>query len=217
MRTPMRRPGNVVLLATIALAGALTALPSHATTDPEVTPQAATTDTVYYWNNVLLEVIRRAGGGPGPLARGAAMMHAGVFNAYNSADWSRRGWTGTGYAWYGGTPQRTGVFQNDDIAAGLVARDLLTDVFPGQGSFVAQSFTARHGTTAPADAVELARRVVGQMRTLRSGDGAVNTTRYQFSGTPGAWQLTGASCGASDGTNGPVDPNWGLVRPFTMT
>jgi hypothetical protein len=217
VRTPMRRPAGVAFLATVALVGALTALPSHAGTDPVVTPKVATTGTVYYWNDVLLEVFRRAGGGPGPLARAAAMMHAGVFNAFNSADWSRRGWTGTGFAFYGGTPQRTGLFQNDDIAAGLVARDLLIDVFPAQRGFVEQAFTARHGTTTPPDAVELAGRVVGQMRALRAGDGAANTTRYQFSGTPGAWQLTGSSCGASDGVSGPVDPHWGLVRPFTMT
>jgi membrane-associated phospholipid phosphatase len=217
VRTPMRHPAGVALLATVALAGALTALPSHATADPGVSPKLATTGTVYYWNDVLLEVFRRAGGGPGPLARAAAVMHAGVFNAFNSADWSRRGWAGTGYAWYGGTPQRAGLFQNDDIAAGLVARDLLTDVFPAQGGFVAQAFTARHGTTTPPDAVELAGRVVSQMRALRTGDRSANTTRYQFSGESGAWQLTGSSCGASDGASGPVDPHWGLVRPFTMT
>ncbi len=216
VRTPMPRAA-VTFLATVALAGALTAFPSHATTDPVVSPKAATTGTVYYWNDVLLEVFRRAGGGPAPLARGAAMMHAGIFNAFNSAAWSRRGWAGTGYAWYGGTPQRAGLFQNEDIAAGLVARDLLTDVFPAQRGFVAQAFTARHGTTTPSDAVELAGRVVSQMRGLRAGDGSANITQYQFSGEPGAWQLTGSSCGASDGVTGPVDPGWGAVRPFTMT
>jgi hypothetical protein len=221
MRLTMRRPVALALAAIVVLAGALSSA-SHAAIAPDVrstdvrSTQAAT-GTVYYWNNVLLEVFRREGGGPGPLARAAAMMHAGIFNAFNTADWSRRDWRGTGYNWYGGPTQMEGLFVNDDIAAGLVARDLLIDVFPAQSGFVNQAFTNRHGTNNPPDAVELSGRIVTQMRGLRAGDGSDADNRYPFSGEPGGWQLTGSTCGASDGVNGPVDPKWGLVRPFTMT
>src|SRR4051794_24984819 len=41
-------------------------------------------DAITHWNDVLLDVVRDVGGPPGPIARGAAMMHAAVYDAVNS-------------------------------------------------------------------------------------------------------------------------------------
>jgi hypothetical protein len=201
-----RRVGTVaVVLAT--LAGPLL-VPSPAAAQTG----AATAGTITYWNDTLLELYRRQGGGPGPLARAAAMMHAGIFNAINTADWSQRGWTGQGVDWYGARPAPTGSYVNEDAAAGMVARELLFQLFPAHQSFISQRFTARYGQTVPNDAVDLSNRTVAEIRRLRNGDGSANLTPYQVQNTPGAWRPT-----AGGGCNSAIDPNWGTVRPFTMT
>jgi hypothetical protein len=202
-----RRVGTVaVVLAAVASSLLVPASPAAAQTG------AATSATIFYWNDTLLELYRRQGGGPGPLARAAAIMHAGMFNAINTADWSQRGWTGQGVDWYGARPAPTGSYVNEDAAAGLVARELLFQAFPAHQPFIAQRFTARYGQSPPNDAVDLANRTVAEIRRLRNGDGSANFTPYQTSTTPGAWRPTaGGGCGNA------VDPNWGAVRPFTMT
>jgi hypothetical protein len=177
---------------------------------------AATAATIHYWNDTLLELYRRQGGGPGPLARAAAIMHAGIYNALNTADWSQRGWTGQGFDWYGARPAPQGSYTSEDAAAGVVARELLMQAFPSHQSYIRQRFEARNGQSPPNDAVDLANRTVAEIRRLRDGDGWDNLTPYPFQSTLGAWQLTGhASCDSATGD--PVTPNWGTVRPFTMT
>ncbi len=38
------------------------------------------TDAVSRWNDVLLTVVRKGGGPPGPIARGGAMMHGAIYD-----------------------------------------------------------------------------------------------------------------------------------------
>ncbi|MFJ1967198.1 hypothetical protein ACIO93_00855 [Streptomyces sp. NPDC087903] len=47
-------------------------------------PRQQIADPVHYWNDVLLQVIRREGGGPGPMARSAAMLNAAIYDAESS-------------------------------------------------------------------------------------------------------------------------------------
>ncbi|HEY0638331.1 MAG TPA: S8 family serine peptidase [Pseudonocardiaceae bacterium] len=165
-----------------------------------------TRNNVRYWNDVLLETIRRQGGGPGPLARGAAMMHAGLFDAVNSATLSRRG--STPYDSYL-TLQTVHQSVNENLVAGFVARDLLVAAFPQQQAFVDQKFAERYGTSTQAVARQLADTVVAAMTTARTGDGSAGGTAYTPQNVPGAWRPT-------DGCTA-VDPHWGAVVPFTMT
>jgi PAP2 superfamily len=169
----------------------------------------ATTGTVYYWNNVLLETFRRHGGSPGPLARAAAIMHGGVFDLLNSAKWSRQRLIGTGY------DRAFGLFEfdpaaDDNLAAGIVARDLLTWVFPDQASYVQQKYTERHGSASQQAATDAAAQVVNIVKFYRSNDGSGAAPTYTFDNVPGAWRLT-------TGCTSAVDPHWGLVKPFVMS
>jgi hypothetical protein len=205
-----RRIALVTVIAT-TVAGSLLAAPSPAAAQTG----GATPATIYYWNDTLLELYRRQGGGPGPLARAAALMHTGIFNALNTADWSQRGWTGQGFNWYGARPAATGSYVNEDAAAGLVARELLMQAFPNHQTFIRQRFEARNGQAPPNDAVDLANRTVAEIRRLRNGDGWDNLTPYPFESTLGSWQLTGQGC--NNPGSSPVNPTWGQVRPFTMT
>lgn len=202
-------------LMAVAIAGLALAVPASAANAPDsASPVAAsrsavispTQNTVYYWNEVLLEAIRRQGGGPGPISRAAAMMHAGMYDAINSAVLSKRGSTPyDGYL----TLRAVHHSVNENLAAAYTARDLLIDAFPQQRDFVEQKFAQRHGNANQAAARQLADIVVNAMKAARADDGASDTVVYTPENVPGAWRPT-------DGC-APVGPNWGNVKPFAMT
>ncbi|MFI7358907.1 hypothetical protein ACIBTP_33870 [Streptomyces avidinii] len=80
-RSP-RRPRALAVAAVLAATGAvLTAAPQPA---QAALPPQTVADPVHYWNDVLLEVIRREGGGPGPMARSATMVNLAMYDAASS-------------------------------------------------------------------------------------------------------------------------------------
>lgn len=170
----------------------------------------ATTSTVYYWNSVLQEVYRRQGGGPGPLARGAAIMHGAIFDVLNSANWSRQNLVGTGYD----RAFALLVFDpvtDDNLAAGIAARDLLKFVFPAHSAYIQQKYTERHGSASQPAATNAAAQEVNLVKSARGNDGSGAPQSYTFDNVPGAWRFTTPNCTA------PVDPHWGAVQPFVMS
>lgn len=209
MSRGLQRSLGVVLTSLLVATGSLitTATPAAA--------NGATTATIHYWNDTLLEAFRRQGGGPGPLARAAAMMHTGIFDIFVGAQWVDQNGTGSGYQGYVVGPSDTeclsslGISINEDLAAGFAARDLLIDALPAQRTYVEGRFTARYGTpsTFSVDA-GAARCVVDRMRSLRANDGANATPSYVNDNTAGAWRETANFCTA------PVTPHWGGVLPF---
>lgn len=202
----MRRRLGVLLLAVLSIVGVpVVVAPQTAIAE------TATTDMITYWNSVLLEGFRRQGGGPGPLARAAAMMHAGIFDTINSARWSRQNWTGTGFAGYLTTRGDIDKDVIDNLAAGYAARDLLIDALPAQRAFFEQKFTERYGASSQVSARSLADTVVTNMRAARANDGSGGGSSYTPDGVPGAWRPTGTPACT------PVTPQWGRVRPFVMT
>ncbi|MFE9202673.1 vanadium-dependent haloperoxidase [Micromonospora sp. NPDC007230] len=205
----MRRSLGVVLASLLAAIGSLV------TTATPAAANGATTATIHYWNDTLLEAFRRQGGGPGPLARAAAMMHTGIFDIFTGARWVDQNGRGSGYRGYTVGPSDTeclsslGISINEDLAAGFAARDLLIDALPAQRTYVEGRFTARYGTPSPFDVdAAAARCVVDRMRSLRGNDGANATPSYVKDNTPGAWRETENFCAA------PVTPHWGSVLPF---
>jgi hypothetical protein len=201
---------GVFVMAILALMGALVTIPRPAAAelavdgiDTVLTPDTA---NVFYWNEVLLEAFRRQGGAPGPLARAAAMMHAGLFDAINSATLSRKG--STPYNSYL-TLQTVDQSVNQNLAAGYAARDLLIEALPAQSSFVQQKFTERYGSSSQVVARQLADTVVNNMKAARANDGSSATTGYTPEGVPGSWRPTDGCTAAT--------PVWGNVRPFTLT
>jgi membrane-associated phospholipid phosphatase len=201
---------GVLLLAVLAFMGTLVTMPRPAAAELAVDQAGVELlpdmDNVYYWNDVLLEVFRRQGGGPGPLARGAAMMHAGMYDAINSATLSRTG--STPYNSYL-TLVTVGHNVNQNLAAGFTARDLLIAAFPAHTSFIQQRFTERYGSSTQTLARQLADTVVNNMKAARNNDGSSATTGYTPEGVAGSWRPT-------DGCTA-VDPHWGNVTPFALT
>ena len=70
---------TAAVLATTGSALTVASQPAQAALPPQ---QIA--DPVHYWNDVLLQVIRREGGGPGPMSRSAAMLNAAIYDAESS-------------------------------------------------------------------------------------------------------------------------------------
>ncbi|MDG4823752.1 vanadium-dependent haloperoxidase [Asanoa sp. WMMD1127] len=171
----------------------------------------ATVSTVYYWNNVLLELFRRQGGGPVPLARAAAIMNGGIFDTLNSANWSRQNLVGTGFD----RAFALLVFDpntDDNLAAGIAARELLKFTFPSQQAYIQQQYTARHGTASQQAATNAANQVINSVKAARANDGSNAPPTYTFDNVPGAWRLTpNPDCTA------PIDPNLGRMKPFVMS
>ncbi|MEU4623362.1 vanadium-dependent haloperoxidase [Actinoplanes sp. NPDC023801] len=199
-----RLTGTLVAMA-VTTTGAVTALQQ-----PAAAATTASSATVQYWNETALQVFRQQGGGPGPLSRGAAMMHGAIFDVLNSADWGRKSYVGTGFR-HAFVMADTSTTVNDDLAAGIAARDVLIDAFPAQSAYINQRYAGRHGTTAQADATALAGQVVAAVRANRVNDGASASQAYTVGTEAGAWQLNEGACTRA------VDPHWGRVRPFVMT
>ncbi|MFE9749280.1 FG-GAP-like repeat-containing protein [Saccharothrix saharensis] len=166
---------------------------------------AAPVDQVVFWNGVLLDTFRQAGGAPGPLARGAAM----TFRAMRAAN----------------VPQTpAGVTVNRGAAMAAAAYHVLIRVFnPTDYRGVTLDFTAKynealaHAGSAGNDASTTFGRQTAEAEVNgRSNDGWNDPTAYvpDAAGTPGAWRPSGGDCveAADAGT-----PNWGKVRPFVLS
>jgi hypothetical protein len=214
MHISIRRWLGLILASVLAMTGlaVVTQQPAAAAPVPVPVPVSkATVDTVYYWHNVLLELFRRQGGGPGPLARAAAIMHGGIFDILNSANWSRQNLIGTGYD----RAFALLVFDpltDDNLAAGITARELLKFVFPSQQAYIDQQYTARHGTTTQQAATDAANQEINIVKAARTNDGSNAAPTYTFDNVPGAWRRTpNPDCTA------PIDPQFGAVTPFVMS
>jgi hypothetical protein len=189
-------------LAVLTFLGLLIGLPQPAVAGP------ATAGTVYYWNDVLLGAIRLEGGGPGPISRSAAMMHAGLFDALNSAVASKAPGHRPAYRQYL-TLKIVDRSVDQDLAAGFTAHDLLVDAMPAQRAYIDQKFAERHGSSFQLPARQLADAVVGNVRAARANDGSNATMSYTPDGVAGSWRPT-------DGCTA-ITSDWGAVRPFALS
>jgi membrane-associated phospholipid phosphatase len=161
-------------------------------------------DPVRYWNDVLLELFRRLGGAPGPLARTAAMLHTTLFDVVNHQSRADQALDNTPYRSYlGALPAVPG----DDVAGAVhvAARELLLALHPAGATIVEAAFADCRPTGST-----LGSTAAGAMLALRANDGSDAAGPYQPDGVPGAWRPTSAGTGA-------VTPHWGRVRPFSGT
>jgi hypothetical protein len=212
----------IALLAALAAAGTLVVAapaPARAALPPQTIK-----DPVHYWNDVLLRLIRREGGGPGPMARAAAMMNAAMYDAAGSYRLKWKG--GISSAPYLHAEAYAGWIEGPDEEERVVGRtayNILLHLYGNQADWLDQRFRDRFGTAPTAFDlldVTIVNKMVTQMENARYLDGSENKKPYEGSTEPGAWRPTSypdmvdPQCQQASQA---VSPNWGLVKPFALT
>lgn len=162
-------------------------------------------DAITHWNDVLLKVIRQVGGAPGPITRGAAMMHASMYDAVNSIAPS---------------PYRPYLVSvpaapNASIEAAVAqaAYATLAATFPTTtvplAAILADEIDALPSGPEVAAGESVGKAAAAAMLAARHGDGADDTAPYVSNPpAPGDWRPTGSGDA--------VGPYWGHVKPFCI-
>ncbi|GAA3951968.1 hypothetical protein GCM10022384_02020 [Streptomyces marokkonensis] len=228
-RTRTVRPHTGMWRRALSAAMVLAATGSVLTVAPQTAqaalPQHAIADPVHYWNDVLLQVVRREGGGPGPMARAAAMMNAAIYDAESSYQLKWKGKIASEpyiYAhkydgWIEGPAE-------EERVIGRTAYNILLGLYgENQAHFLDEKFRERFGTEPTEfDLLDLTvvNRMVTQMEDARDGDGSDNPQVYVGDDKPGAWRPTSypdmpdPSC---ESDSQAVTPFWGRMKPFALT
>lgn len=154
-------------------------------------------------NEVFLQAVRVNGGAPGPIARGAAMMHLAIHDAVVAITKTHQ-------------PYLPGLTGNatDSVPAAVrhAAHGMLIHLYPAQTD-IFDGVLAAAENGIPQTPEELAGRAVGDasaqaMIANRANDGSGDTTPYVPDMRPGSWRP------AMGWT--PATPNWGKVTPFSL-
>ncbi|GAA1845488.1 vanadium-dependent haloperoxidase [Asanoa iriomotensis] len=167
-------------------------------------------DKVLYWNRILLGAYRAAVGNPAAsptlLSRAGAMMHLAIYDAYNS-------FANIG-APYLAKYSRQGNFSYDlGQNVNWAAYRVLQSVFPTMSFTKALSDSNAYppiGEPGPEGwSTSIGEDAAVAILNNRVNDGSTNTTPYTPSTAPGQWRPTGSGDAKT--------PNWGLVRPFSLS
>jgi hypothetical protein len=197
--------------------------------DPYAAAQVTDKESVYYWNEVFLDVVRAHTPpnlpAPTTMSRAAAMLHAGIFDTMNSAFFAELEDLSTGSPVAGqacGWDPVIVLAETDpgidvDLAVGIAARDLLLHLYPSFSTIINDAFNTRNGLDDDNDAEALGAFVADEVIAARSSDGSTNMTAYTpDTMTAGAWRATPGTSEAPCSNSTAVSPNWGLVTPFSL-
>ncbi|SDL02889.1 vanadium-dependent haloperoxidase [Streptomyces indicus] len=194
-------------------------------------PPQTIADPVIYWNDVLLELIRREDQAtPGRMARAAAMLNAAMYDAESSYRLRWKG--GFDYAPYIQADKYWALGEGPDEEERVIGRtayNVLLELFgkdadqPELVHYLDNRFRARFGSEPTGDDVldySIVSHVVNRMLTAHEGDGSTNEQLYVSDKKPGAWRATSYADMPDPNCiedSKAVDPNWGLVKPFALT
>ncbi|MCY0933139.1 vanadium-dependent haloperoxidase [Streptomyces sp. H34-S4] len=225
---------TLAVTAVMAATGSIIAL-TPATAQAAL-PAQSITDPVHYWNDVLQNVFRKAGGGPVPMARAAAMMNAAIYDAESSYQLKWKGRMTSeqyihaeNYAGFSEGPDE------EERVIGRTAYNILLNLYgvnrPNKNStrdwtaYLDERFNQRFGTSPTSfDLVDITvvGKMVNQMMAKRAGDGSDTPLLYNLDNEPGAWRPTGGDYpdmldDKCDDAAKAVNPYWGQVAPFSLT
>jgi hypothetical protein len=177
----------------------------------------ASGDVVYQWNDAYLNAIRATGGGgdvgggggPVPIARTGALMHAAMYDAINSID--RRGQS----VYFMGN----GMGADKHLAAAAAGHAVLSTMYAGQpgiqsaiNDLFQQNLSRVSDPTRRAQSLALGAAAANAAINARANDG-VNT---QVSYTPGN-EVGAFTNNHPPFRPQPLGPNWGNVTPFALS
>ncbi|KAM3113675.1 vanadium-dependent haloperoxidase [Phormidesmis sp. 146-33] len=182
-------------------------------------------DIVIRWNNVYLEAIRRSKNelaSPTRITRIGAMMHAAMYDAINSIAKTHQPYLISLPTPIDTSPEAAAAYAAHQVLS-AINLELMTTHSNMQPVLNDLKILFKEGLAesleqikAGATELEIENgRILGQaianvVIAKRSKDGSENMAPYVCGKNPGDWRPT------SPGTMA-VTPNWGKVRPFTMT
>lgn len=195
--------------------------------DPFAAAQSSSASTVYAWNDELLAGMR-VGGPPTKLSRSAAILHAAIFDTFNSVFFAKLEALSSGdpsatqtCGWQKFvTLAETGATTDANLAAGFAAKNILTALFPSRATQIATRFTDLHGAGPYQSAAQSLGTFVGTRALAnRSSDGSTASMSYSLANVAGAWRpspnlSTPVMC---ESVSDAVTPGWGNVTPFTLS
>lgn len=165
-------------------------------------------DEVLHWNNVMLDRFREdfGTGCPGPLARSGAMVQAAVFEAVNSID---REWEP--YIDYVDAPSTA----SKEAAVMAAAYRTMLALFPNSTQELTSEYIARKSLIpsgrAKNQGIRVGNAAAMQILLERTGDGSETPIAYKFLAGPGNYVPSPPAF------NPECNPEWGFVKPFTMS
>nr|BFE52571.1 hypothetical protein GCM10017745_59980 [Saccharothrix mutabilis subsp. capreolus] len=127
------------------------------------------------------------------------MVHAAIYDAVNSI-------TTTGQPYVFKTEAPNASLRH---AVAHAAHDALAAAFPGQDFSDELTTALADAGSDTGDGAGLGKAAAAAIVANRTGDGSGDTTPYPVNTAPGHWRPTGSGDAAT--------PNWGKVKPFTMT
>lgn len=165
-----------------------------------------TADVLDDWNQVTIDTFRHTSGGPGYMARTAAMVHVAMYDTVNC---------------FRGTHEPIVAFENAPrgasrvAAAAAAAHRVLVTLYPERRAVFAQALSA---SLAPVEdgpgqdaGVALGRRIANRVLAARANDNSNLVVEYPFGNRPGDWVLT------EPGVNPlPVGPHYAMIKPWVL-
>lgn len=163
-------------------------------------------DVLDDWNQVLLQTFRETGGGPGFMARSAAMMHVAMYDAIACFKQSHEAVI---------APLPAPKAANRNAAAAAAAHRVLSSIYPERSGIYNAALNASLAAIpdGPAEnkGVRFGREIADAVIAARADDGAFATLEYQYGNRPGDWIIT-----EPDINPNPVGPHWGNVQPWVL-
>jgi hypothetical protein len=173
--------------------------------DKPMSVDAAASDVVLLWNDVVLRVIKSERTPPPMAARNLAIVHAAIYDAVNAVDRRHRP--------YRVNAQPEGAV-SAETAAAIAAHRALIELYPRQ----VETFDAALDATLEAvpdgvskeGGVKLGQQVAEEILAWRAEDGAGRSVAYTPRTTPGLWRPTPPRNRAA------LLPQWRYLTPFAM-
>jgi hypothetical protein len=161
-------------------------------------------DVVLQWNQVYLDTYKADRGAGVFFPRGAAIVHAAIYDAVNAIDRSYTPFFAHVQASHGASLE---------AAAAQAAHDTMAALFPAHTATFDATLAADLEGIPPGRArqgVEVGQAVAAQILAWRSTDGSDANVPYTPGSGPGVWQPTPPAFAKA------VAPQWGQVTPFAI-
>jgi hypothetical protein len=161
-------------------------------------------DVVLQWNQVYLDTYKADRGAGVFFPRGAAIVHAAIYDAVNAVD---RSYT----PFFADVKAPRGA--SLEAAAAQAAHDTMAALFPAHQATFDATLAADLAGIPPVRArlgVEVGQAVAAQILAWRSTDGSDKEVPYTPGSAPGDWRPTPPAFAKA------VAPQWGLVTPFCI-